>query len=71
MGRFLMLHSDTRAMGRVLDVVWYDLSVTKANGSVTYPIFGRGRFGTRRSRGNVSSYPFRTAIALVVRNGIQ
>ena len=24
-------------MGRVLDVVWHDLSVTKAKGSVTYP----------------------------------
>ena len=34
---FWMLRSDTRAMGRVLDVVWYDLSVTKAKGSVTYP----------------------------------
>ena len=39
MGRFFfrMLHSDTRAMGRVLDVVWYDLSVTKAKGSATFP----------------------------------
>ena len=27
---FMMLCSDTRAMGRFLDVVWYDLSVTKA-----------------------------------------
>ena len=25
-------------MDRVLDVVWYDLSVTKAKGSVTYPL---------------------------------
>ena len=32
-----MLCFDTRAMCRVLDVVWYDLSVTKAKGSVTYP----------------------------------
>ena len=39
MGRFFwMLRSDTRAMGRVLDVVWYDLNVTKAKGSVTYPL---------------------------------
>ena len=34
---FWMLLSDTRAMGPVLGVVWYDLSVTKAKGSVTYP----------------------------------
>ena len=27
-----MLRSDIRAMGRMLDVVWYDLSVTKAKG---------------------------------------
>ena len=29
---FWMLRSDTRPIGRVLDVVWYDLSVTKAKG---------------------------------------
>ena len=42
MGRFFwMLRSDTRAMGHVLDVVWYDLSVTKAKGSVTYPFLDK------------------------------
>ena len=33
-----MIRSDTRAVGRMLDVAWCDLSVTKAKGSVTYPI---------------------------------
>ena len=31
---FGMLGADTRAMGRVLDVVWYDLSVTQ---NIEYP----------------------------------
>ena len=35
---FVSSCSDTRAMGRVLDVVYYDLSVTKAKGSVTFPV---------------------------------
>ena len=34
---FWMLRPDNRAMGRVMDVVWYYLSVTKAKGPVTYP----------------------------------
>ena len=33
-----MLRSDTRAMGRVLDVIWYDLSVTEAMESAKYQI---------------------------------
>ena len=49
MGRFfLMLHSDTIAIGRVLDVVWYDLSVAQANGSFKYPKPGNFPFVDKR-----------------------
>ena len=36
-GSVFMLRSNTRIMGHVMDVVWYDLGVMDANGSVTYP----------------------------------
>ena len=36
--------SDTRKMGRVLDVVCYDLNITKAKGSVTYPLNPSARY---------------------------
>ena len=37
-GRFWLLCSDNRAKWRVLDVVRYALSVTKAKGSVNRPV---------------------------------
>ena len=39
---FWMLRSDASAMGRALDVIWYDLGVTKATGLVTYPLWEWG-----------------------------
>ena len=51
MGRFWMFHSDARAVGLVLDVVWSGLDIIEADVSITYPyLFRRSIYFIRLNR---------------------